>query len=674
MSPTLVEIRERIEDLTRRLQHHNYRYHVLDDPEISDAQYDRLFRELEDLEAKHPDLRLPDSPTLRVGAPPLEAFEKHTHRVPMLSLANAFSEEDLKAFDERVHRFLDLPGTVELEYFVEPKFDGLSISLTYEHGVLVAAATRGDGQVGENVTANVRTIRNLPLRLATPAPPQLIEVRGEIMISKEDFQNLNASQAADGEKIFANPRNAAAGSLRQLDSRLTAARPLRAFCYGVGHLEGQSFESFEELEDTFRKWGLPTETTDLARVVRGPKGIQKAYLDLESERPKLAYEIDGLVIKLNRLAHIDQAGTIARSPRGMLAYKFAPQQALTLVEDILIQVGRTGALTPVACLKPVFVGGVSVSRATLHNQDELERKDVRVGDAVWVQRAGDVIPEVVRVEVNKRPPGSKAFQFPTRCPVCGSRVERRPDESVIRCTSRNCVAQLKERLAHVASKGALNIEGLGPRILEQLVDEGLVRKASDLFSVSEESLLGLEGFAERSAEKLVSAIQRSRKTEFHRFIYALGIRHVGERTAKLLAQAFRTPEALRGASMDALVEVEEIGPEVAEAITVFFSDPQNRSELDALLSALSLIPVSERIADGPLTGKTLVLTGTLPTLSRSEATRRIEKAGGKVSTSVSKKTDYVVAGAEAGSKLEKAQDLGVAVLDEAGLLKLIDDV
>jgi DNA ligase (NAD+) len=491
------------------------------------------------------------------------------------------------------------------------------------------------------------------------------------MISIEAFKELNEDQAKKGEKVFANPRNAAAGSLRQLDSRLTASRPLRAFCYGVGALEGAKFKTFSELEKTFKEWGLPTESDKFAQVVEGPEGVLSAYKKLGNAREKLPYEIDGLVVKINRLAYVDQAGYIARSPRAMLAFKYAPTQAQTVVENIFVSVGRTGTLTPVAILKPVHVGGVSVSRATLHNQDELDRKDVRVGDTVWVQRAGDVIPEVVSVELSKRPKGAKKFEFPDECPVCGSKVERKGGETAIRCTSRGCVAQLRERLSHAVSKDALNVDGLGPKIIEQLVEEGLVKQTADLFTLSEAQLLQLEGFAERSAEKLVAAIDRCRKTELNRLIYSLGIRHVGERTAKFLAQAFRSIETLRKASVDDLTEIHEVGPEVAQSIHAFFNNEQDGRELDALLKHVTPAKVKAPSTDGALAGKTFVLTGTLPTLSRSDATRLIEDAGGKVSGSVSKKTDFVVAGAEAGSKLDKAQELGVKVLDEDGLKALV---
>ncbi len=660
---------KRIRELSELLHYHEHRYHVLDDPEIPDAEYDLLFRELEALEKEHPELRAPDSPTLRVGGETLDGFIKRQHRVPMLSLQNAMNEREFLDFDERAHRFLEREPSTPIEYHCELKFDGLSMSLTYEDGLLAHAATRGDGEIGEDVTHNVRTIRSIPMRLKTAKPPKLIEIRGEVMLPIAAFEKLNREQEARGLKIFANPRNAAAGSIRQLDPKIAASRPLTAFFYGLGYCEGAKFKTLTEYEDTLIEWGF--RVGDQRRVARGAEEVLAFYRKVEALRPKLDYEIDGVVVKVNSFSDLDRAGAIARSPRGMVAFKYPPKPAETRIEDILVQVGRTGALTPVAVLEPVRVGGVMVRRATLHNQDEIDRKDVRIGDTVLVQRAGDVIPEVVQVLVEKRTGKEKKFRLPDTCPVCGSPVERKGAEAAARCTSRGCVAQLKERLRHFVMKDALNMEGMGEKIVEQLVDEGLVRSPADLFHLTNENFLALEGFAEKSSEKAVAAIQSARKPELYRLIFGLGIRHVGESTAKILARHYGGMDPLLKATETELQEIHEIGPEVARSIHAHFTDPENRRELNEVLKHVKPIAPKQAAAGGKLVGKTLVLTGTLPTLSRSDATRLIEDQGGKVSGSVSKKTDFVVAGEEAGSKLDKAKELGVAVLDEAALLSLL---
>jgi DNA ligase (NAD+) len=641
---------------------------VLDDPEISDAAYDKLYRELQALEAAHPELRLPDSPTLRTPGRPLDAFSKLKHRVPMLSLANALSEREFLDFDERVHRLLELDGGKAVEYFAELKFDGLSMNLTYENGVLVSAATRGDGETGEDVTQNVRTIRSVPMRLDTRTPPPVIEVRGEVILPVADFERLNQEQEKKGQKLFANPRNAAAGSLRQLDPSITATRPLTMFCYGMGYAEGLRVRTMSEYEELLGEWGFAVGK--LRHVCHGPEQVLDFYRKIEAQREKLPFEIDGVVVKLNRLADIDRAGYVSRSPRGMIAFKYPPRQETTTIEDIIVQVGRTGALTPVAHVSPVRLGGATVRRATLHNQDEIDRKDIRIGDRVLIQRAGDVIPEVVKVITDVRTGKERRFRLPDHCPVCGSRVERKDGEAVTRCVSRGCVAQLKERIRHLVMIDALNVDGLGEKIVEQLVDEGLVKHYADIFRLKQSDLLELEGFAEKSSANLIASIEAARHTELYRLIFGLGIRHVGERTAKVLANHYGSIDPLFDATQEQLVEIHEIGPEVARSIHEWFHDPLTRKELHDLLRFVELkAPTRRGAGPGKLAGKTVVLTGTFPTLSRSDATRLVEEHGGRASSSVSKKTDFVVAGEEAGSKLDKARELGVEVIDEAELLR-----
>ncbi len=664
------EVSERIRELTALIHHHDFRYYVLDDPEISDAAYDALFRELQSLEKQYPDLRLSDSPTLRVGGKALSQFKKIKHRVPMLSLANALTGPEFLEFDQRVHRFLDRPETDTLEYYTELKFDGLSLNLTYENGKLAHAATRGDGEAGEDVTQNVRTIRSVPLKLRTKNPPQLIEIRGEVILPIEDFEKLNRQQLDSGQKAFANPRNAAAGSLRQLDPAITASRPLTLYCYGLGYASELALKTMAEYQDQLSEWGFRVGA--YRRICQGADEVLKFYREIQEKRSHLPFEIDGIVVKLNRLRDIDLAGYIARSPRGMIAFKYPPRQETTTIEDIVVQVGRTGALTPVAQVTPVRIGGATVRRATLHNQDEIDRKDIRIGDRVIIQRAGDVIPEVVKVITDVRTGKEKKFNLPKFCPVCGSAVERKPDEAAVRCVSRNCVAQLKERIRHLASLDALNIEGLGDRIVEQLVDAGLVKNYADLFTLKYDQILELEGFAEKSTQKLLEAIERAKTPDLYRLIYGLGIRHVGEKTAKSLAKCFGSIEKLIEAQESDYELIHEIGVEISKSLVQYFSDSQNLKELRSLLRFVE--PKKPKNLHGEtslkLAGKTIVLTGTLPTLSRGEATRIIEENGGKTSSSVSKKTTFVLAGEEAGSKLEKAKALGVEVLSEEEFLKL----
>lgn len=662
--------KKRMNELVEQLHEHNHRYHVLDDPQISDLEFDSLFRELQQIETDHPDWRRADSPTLRVGGPALEKFSKIKHGVPMLSLANALSEKEFKDWDARVHRFLDEDPSSALEYFAELKFDGLSINLTYENGILTHAATRGDGETGEEVTPNILTIKSIPMRLHTDNPPALIEIRGEVVLPVEAFRRLNEEQAQRGEKIFANPRNAAAGSIRQLDSKIAASRPLTGFFYGMGKAEGIDFKTLWQFEETLKTWGFLVGEN--RKICKGAEAVLRFYNEIKAKRDRLPFEIDGVVVKLNQLLLVDRAGYVARSPRGMVAFKYPPRQETTTVEDIVVQVGRTGALTPVAVVSAVNIGGAVVRRATLHNQDEIDRKDIRIGDRVFIQRAGDVIPEVVSVIQEKRTGNERRFRLPDTCPVCGTVVERSEGEAVTRCPNRaGCDAQIKERIRHFAMKDAMNIDGLGEKIAEQVVDAGLVKEFSDIFRLTEKDLLGLEGFAERSSQKLIEAIENARKRELYRVIFGLGIRHIGEQSAKILANHFGSFDLMLKATQLDFEGVHEIGPEMARTLYEYFQDREHRAQLARLLGKIEPITPKAGGAQGKLNGLTFVLTGTFPTLSRSDATALIEAQGGKVSGSVSKKTSYVVAGEEAGSKLDKAQELSIQILDEAGLRALL---
>lgn len=663
------EVFERARALRAEIEQHNYRYYVLDAPTIPDAEYDRLFRELLALEAEHPELVSPDSPTQRVGAAPLPEFGQVTHSVPMLSLGNAFADEDAENFDRRCREGL---GREAVDYAVEPKFDGLAITLRYVDRWLVVGATRGDGYTGEDVTANLRTVRAIPLHLPQSAPSQ-VEVRGEVLMYKRDFARLNERQREAGDKEFANPRNAAAGSLRQLDSRITAQRPLRFFAYGVASIESlPHITTHAALMDALSQWGFPV-SPDRA-VVRGAAGLLEFYRRIGDKRASLPYEIDGVVYKVNALEDQRTLGFVSRAPRFAIAHKFPAEEAITELIDIDVQVGRTGAITPVARLKPVFVGGVTVTNATLHNEDEIRRKDVRIGDTVIVRRAGDVIPEVVGAVAEKRTGTERFFVMPTACPVCGSHVERAEDEAVARCTGGlYCPAQRKQALLHFASRRAMDIEGLGDKLVEQLVDAAVVKTPADLYKLGISALASLERMADKSASNLVEAIDKSRHTTLARFVFALGIRNVGEATAKDLARHFGKLDALMDADEARLQQVPDVGPVVARSIAQFFAEPHNREVVEQLRAAGVSFPEHEGevVVSGALTGKVFVLTGTLPSLSRDEARALIEEQGGKVSGSVSKKTDYVVAGAEAGSKLERAQELGVAVIDEDGLRAML---
>ena len=658
--------------LRREIELANFNYYVKDAPSIPDAEYDRLFRELQSLETRYPELSGPDSPTLRIGAAPLAAFRQVTHGTPMLSLNNAFDEAEVEAFDRRVREALETDGPIR--YAVEPKFDGLAISLTYQDGLFVMGATRGDGYTGEDVTTNLRTVRAIPLRLAGAKPPRLLEVRGEVLMLKRDFETLNREQRDRGEKEFANPRNASAGSLRQLDSRITASRRLTFFAYGTGAMDGKVPDDTHSHQlDYLESLHLPV--TRAREVVEGVQGLLRYYREIGERRHALEFEIDGVVYKVNDLRSQARLGFVSRAPRFAVAHKYPAQEEITQVLDITVQVGRTGALTPVARLAPVFVGGVTVTNATLHNEDEVRRKDVRIGDQVIVRRAGDVIPEVVSVIAERRPADAREFVMPDQCPVCGSRVERLEGEAVTRCTAGLfCPAQRKQALLHFAGRRAMDIEGLGEKLVDQLVDADKVKTPADIYRLDQTTLAGLERMAEKSAQNVLDAIEKSKTTTLARFIFALGIRNAGEATARDLARHFGQLDALMGASEEELQQAPDVGPVVAQSIAHFLRERHNRKVIEDLRHLGVHWPEArvDRRAGRALAGKTFVLTGTLPGLTRDDAKERIEARGGKVAGSVSKKTDYVVAGTDPGSKLEKARELGVAVLDERGLLELLE--
>jgi|UniRef100_A0A7V6A449 DNA ligase (NAD+) len=658
------EVLNRVQELRDQIHYHNYRYYILDDPVISDAEFDKLLNELTQLEEEYPSLVTPDSPTQRVGAAPLDKFETVPHSLPMLSLENAFSEAEAREFEARLRRFLRTTG--DIDYVVEPKMDGLAVELVYEKGRLRMGSTRGDGYRGENVTQNLKTIHTIPLQLLERdlPVPDLLEVRGEVYMNLDEFHKLNKERQARGEPAFANPRNAAAGSLRQLDPAVTASRPLKIFCYGIGRVS-RSFQSHWEVLTALKGWGL--RINPLIERRRGIEAAIQYHHDLEHRRHGLPYEIDGVVVKVDDLALQERLGTKARSPRWALAYKFAATQATTRVKDIVVNVGRTGAVTPMAVMEPVEVGGVTVSRATLHNEDEVARKDVRVGDTVLIQRAGDVIPEVVKVILEERPRDAKPFQMPSHCPVCGTKLVRPPGEAVTRCPNPDCLGALRRSILHFASKGAMDIDGLGEKIIDQLIDQGLVKEIPDLYRLTEADLVPLERFAEKSAGNLVAAIQRSKTVSLARFLYALGIRYVGEATAQLLAQHFQDYEdpfqALREAKEEELLQIEGIGPQVAKGIKEFFNRKKNQDILDELLKEIKF-SAPKKPEPSPLAGKTFVFTGGLERFSREEAKAQVTSRGGKVSSSVSAKTDYVVVGADPGSKLARANALGVRTLNE----------
>ncbi len=662
----------RIEQLRNDINLHNSRYYQFDDPIIGDAEYDRLVRELQDLERQYPELKTADSPTERVGAQPLKAFAAVEHEVPMLSLDNALSDEELRAFDKRVRERLEME---DIEYVAEPKLDGLAVSVLYERGILVRAATRGDGHVGENVTANLRTIRSLPLQIHDKNIPERFEVRGEVFMPKRGFLALNERCREKGEKEFANPRNAAAGGLRQLDSRITASRPLAFYCYGHGYFpEHRLPKSQQQLLEMLAAWGLPV--CPELEVVQGLQGCIANFLRLQQHRDRLDYAIDGVVYKVSAFELQARLGYVAKAPRWAIARKFPAEEALTVVEAIAVQVGRTGALTPVARLRAVEVGGVTVTNATLHNADEVRRKDVRAGDTVVVRRAGDVIPEVVRVIAERRPPDSQAFTMPAKCPVCQADVDEIPGESAVRCSGGlACPAQHKETVRHFASRKAMDIEGLGDKLVSQLIDRELVRNVTDLYSLDVETLAGLDRMGRKSAQNLVQALNKSRETTLARFIYALGIRDVGEVTAQSLAEHLGSLDAIMNADEEKLMEIPDIGPVVARHVRLFFEQPSNRKVTEGLLAAgvrcenpESKLGKSSR----PLQGRSFVLTGTLASMTRDEAALKIKASGAKMNNSLSKKTDYLVLGVNPGSKAEKARSLGVKTIQEEEFLALIE--
>ena len=663
-------IKDKIQELIEKISTFDYQYYVLDNPSISDFEYDKIFRSLVDLENENPELIRPDSPSQRVGGKALDAFESVIHRQAMLSLNNAFDEDELIAFDKRIK---DDIGIDEVEYAVEPKFDGLAITLTYENGIFVQGATRGDGYTGENVTHNLKTIRSIPTKLNYIHPPKLLEVRGEVLMLKKDFELLNQKQESLGEKQFANPRNAAAGSLRQLDPRITATRPLTFFSYGLGVCEPNlNLKTHTQTIQLLKQFNLPI--SDLSTSVKGVKGLQSFYDKVSKLRDALAYDIDGVVYKVNSFNYQNELGFVSRAPRWAIAHKFPAEEALTEILDINVQVGRTGAITPVARLKPVFVGGVTVTNATLHNEDEMTRKDVHIGDIVSVRRAGDVIPEIVRVLINKRPKTIKKFRMPIKCPECGSALVRIDDEAIIRCSGGLiCPAQQKQSIIHFASRKAMDIEGLGDKSVEQLVTVGLIHELPDIFKLKLEQLINLDRMAEKSSRNLLDAIEKSKSTSLPRFIYALGIRNVGESTAKDLAGFYGDLDEIMKQTEESLQIVPDIGPTVAKSISDFFRQTKSREVINSLIGLGVHWPKYDikKSSSGIFATKTFVLTGTLPSMSREEAKSIIEMNGGKVVGSVSKKTDYVVAGSDAGSKLTTAQELGLKIISQQELLKLI---
>jgi DNA ligase (NAD+) len=665
-------IQEKILNLRSQLQYHNYRYYVLDEPEISDTQYDMLLRELEQLEAEYPHLITTDSPTQRVGAQPSANFSAVEHVVPMLSLANAMNESDLLDFDARIKRLLETEN--DFEYVVEPKLDGLAVELVYENGKLVVGSTRGDGRTGENITQNLRTIKAIPLTLFREnnlLSPARLEVRGEVFMEKKEFEKLNALREENGEPCFANPRNSAAGSLRQLDPHITASRKLDIYFYSIVRAAGLQFKSQIELLEALKKYGL--KTNSLITTCTGIQEVLNACVDLEARRNNLPYDIDGAVIKVNSIQLQTRLGDISRNPRWAIAYKFKPQQAQTKVRDILVQVGRTGVLTPVAVLQPVRVAGVEIQRATLHNQDEVERKDIRVGDTVIVQRAGDVIPEIVQSLPELRMGNEILFSMPSECPACGEKAVRITGEVATRCINAACPAILKGALEHFASRRAMNIEGLGQKLIDQLISKKLIQSAADLYSLPFETWLTLERMADKSAENIMKALEKSKSAGLAKVIFAVGIRHVGEQTAQLLSNHFDSIEDLSQATHEQLLAVPEVGPEVADSIAEFFGIEKNRSIFKKLQDAgVVMLPAQTPMLQSSLKGKTFVFTGALQHITRPQAEEMVRLRGGKASSSVSAKIDYVVAGEDAGSKLEKARKLGVSIISEEEFSKLLE--
>ncbi len=665
--------KEEAQKLQKELTFHSRQYHVLDDPLISDSEYDQMLRRLIELETRYPELSVPDSPTQRVGAPPLESFGTAPHTLPMLSLDNAFDDSDVGNFHARILKNLSIDKVL---YTVEPKLDGVAVELRYEQGILVRATTRGDGLVGELVTENVRTIRSVPLKLSEDniSAPEILEVRGEVIIYEADFHKLNETRLNNGQPLFANPRNAAAGALRQLDSKITAQRPLTIFVYGTGQVQGISVDTQAQVLETLKGFGFPVNPH--IRTAIPIKEVLAAFQDFQKMRPDLAYEIDGMVIKVDRLDLQQALGEKIKSPRWAIAYKFPAIQETTTIEDILVQVGRTGTLTPVAVLDPVNIGGATVSRATLHNEDEIIRKDIRIGDRVLVVRAGDVIPKVVKVIESARTGNEKPFVMPPHCPVCKSPVERLPNEAAVKCINAGCPAQIKERIRHFVSKKGFDVDGLGKKLVELLIDKGLIHNFADLFSLEQSVLADLDRMGEKSARNLVEAIGQSKKISLNRFIFALGIDHTGENAAMLLSTTFQTLEELMAADQARLEAIHGLGEISAGAITRFFANPENQTVIQALLAAGVNITNEAygRKADESghvFSGKTLVLTGTLESMTRSQAKKALERLGAKVSSSVSSKTDFLVAGASPGSKITKAHDLGVKILEESEFAQML---
>jgi DNA ligase (NAD+) len=663
-------ILKRVKQLREALEYHNYRYYVLDNPEISDAEYDRMMRELEELEGEYPDLRDPNSPTQRVGAPPLEEFETVTHTIPMLSLANGQNEAEVREFDQRVRRFLETDG--DLAYVAELKLDGLAVELVYERGNLAVGSTRGDGVNGENITQNLRTIKTIPLSLISRevSIPEHLEVRGEVYMEIEKFEELNAKREASGEPLFANPRNAAAGSLRQLDPAITATRPLNVFFYAMGEVRGYTFETHWQFLKTLPRWGL--RVNPLRRRCRNIDEAIAYYDEIASKREALAYEIDGVVIKVDNLGLQSRLGVISRNPRWALAYKFKPKQETSKILGIIPQVGRTGAITPVAVLEPVRVGGIEIARATLHNQDEIDKKDVRIGDTVIVQRAGDVIPEVVKVVESRRTGKERRYHIPERCPVCGADVVRLENEAVHRCMGLSCPAQLKGRVKHFASKRAMDIDGLGDKLVAQLVDKGIVKDVSDLYRLSKADLVSLERMADKSAQNILDAMEASKRKSLAKFIYALGIRHVGEHMAEVLARELKSLKGFLRTTEEDLLAIREVGPELAQSVVRFFGDQGNRRVLERLQKA-DLRIVERAVDEGAkLKGFTFVFTGAMDSFSRDEARELVESLGARTASSINKKVDYVVVGRDPGSKYEQARRLGITVLTESQFKEMVE--
>ncbi len=662
-------IADEIDNLRRLIEDHNYRYYVLDDPSVSDAEYDMLFNRLKELESIKPELISVDSPTQRVGAAPLKSFNMIKHDVPMLSLENAFTDEDIIEFDQRIRERLE--SSHSIEYCCEPKMDGLAVNIRYENGLLTQAATRGDGASGEDITTNIKTIHMVPLRLRGEKIPEILDVRGEVFMSRAGFARLNQAAENRGDKKFANPRNAAAGSLRQLDPSITSQRPLEFYCYGIGYVKGASLpEKHSDILKRLMDWGL--RINPLIKVVMGPSGCQAFYEKIAAMRDNLPYEIDGVVYKVNSIEDQQRLGFVTRAPRWAIAHKFPAEEAYSVIEAVEFQVGRTGVITPVARLKPVHVRGVTVSNATLHNMDEVRRKDIHVGDTVIVRRAGDVIPEVAGVVQDRRPRDVKRIVMPKHCPVCHSEIEHIEGESASRCTGGlYCSAQQKEAIKHFASRKAMDIEGLGDRLAEQLIDSHLIRNVADIYDLTLNQLKSLERMGTKSSINLLEQIEGSKHTTLPKFLYSLGIREVGEATARQLALHFKSLDALRVASQESLLEVADVGPVVAEHIVNFFHEKHNQAVVDKLIQAGIKFEAIEVQKNAAFSGQTFVLTGTLQSMSRDDAKAKLEALGGKVSGSVSSKTNYVVVGADAGSKLAKATELGISILDESAFLNLL---